>query len=165
LEALGHAFGNRAVARVMPNTAAAICQGTASVYATNPEALARAHALFDPLGEVVELADEQLMHAATAVSGSAPAYLFAFLEALEAAGASAGLPPADASKLARSTLIGAAGLLAKSGLDPVELRRQVTSPGGTTEAALNVLLGANGLPPLLRSAVQKAVKRSKELGG
>src|SRR5258705_232750 len=71
----------------------------------------------------------------------------------------------EASKLARSTLIGAAALLAESGADPVELRRQVTSPGGTTEAALNVLLGENGLPPLLREAVNRAMRRSKELGG
>ncbi len=164
-EKIAHAFGGRAVARAMPTTAAAIGQGTASLHADTPEALARAVALFKPLGTVVELSDEGQMHAATAVSGSGPAYLYAFLEALEAAGASAGLPPAEASKLARSTLVGAAALLAKSGLDPVELRRQVTSPGGTTEAALNVLLGANGLPPLLRDAVQKAMRRSKELGG
>ena len=162
---IAYAFGGRAVARVMPTTAAAIAHGTASLYADQPEALARAHALFEPLGDVVDLADEGQMHAATAVSGSAPAYLFAFLEALEAAGAAAGLPPKDASKLARSTLIGAAALLSESGADPVELRRQVTSPGGTTEAALNVLLGENGLPPLMREAVGRAMRRSKELGG
>jgi pyrroline-5-carboxylate reductase len=164
-EDIARGFGGRAVGRIMPTTAAAICHGTSSVYAAAADALARAHALFEPLGDVVDLADEGQMHAATAVSGSAPAYLFAFLEALEAAGAAAGLPPRDASKLARSTLIGAAALLAESGADPVELRRQVTSPGGTTEAALNVLLGENGLPSLMREAVQKAVRRSKELGG
>jgi pyrroline-5-carboxylate reductase len=162
---IAHAFGGRAVARVMPTTAAAIAHGTASLFSDDAEALARAHALFEPLGDVVDLADEGQMHAATAVSGSAPAYLFAFLEALEAAGAAAGLPPKDASKLARSTLIGAAALLSESGADPVELRRQVTSPGGTTEAALNVLLGENGLPPLMREAVGRAMRRSKELGG
>ena len=162
---IAHAFGGRAVGRVMPTTAAAICQGTASVYADTSEALDRAHALFEPLGDVVDLADEDQMHAATAVSGSGPAYLFAFLETLEAAGAAAGLPQKEASRLARSTLIGAAALLAESGADPVELRRQVTSPGGTTEAALNVLLGENGLPPLMREAVGRAMRRSKELGG
>jgi pyrroline-5-carboxylate reductase len=162
---IAHAFGGRAVARVMPTTAAAICQGTASLYADDPAALARAHALFEPLGDVVDLTDEDQMHAATAVSGSGPAYLFAFLETLEAAGAAAGLPQKEASRLARSTLIGAAALLAESGADPVELRRQVTSPGGTTEAALNVLLGENGLPPLMREAVGRAMRRSKELGG
>ncbi|WP_374470436.1 pyrroline-5-carboxylate reductase [Phenylobacterium sp.] len=157
-------FGGRCVARVMPTTAAAIGQGTASLYADDPAALARAHALFEPLGAVVDLADEGLMHAATAVSGSAPAYLYAFVEALEGAGMAAGLPEKEARRLARSTLTGAAALLADSGEEPAELRRQVTSPGGTTEAALNVLLGADGLPSLLREAVVRAVKRSKELG-
>lgn len=158
-------FGGRCVARVMPTTAAAIGQGTASVYADDPAAMARAHALFEPLGAVVDLADEALMHAATAVSGSAPAYLYAFIEALEAAGASAGLSTKDAQTLARSTLTGAAALLNRSGEDPAELRRQVTSPGGTTQAALDVLFADAGLPGLLRDAVAAAVRRSKELGG
>ena len=105
------------------------------------------------------------MHAATAVSGSAPAYLYAFLETLEAAGVAAGLSAADSSLLARSTITGAAALLASTGAEPMDLRRQVTSPGGTTEAALNVLLGENGLPPLLREAVARAMQRSKALGG
>jgi pyrroline-5-carboxylate reductase len=157
-------FGGRCVARVMPTTAAAIGRGTASLYADDPAALARAHALFEPLGAVVDLDDEGLMHAATAVSGSAPAYLYAFIESLEAAGLAAGLTAKDASRLARTTLTGAAALLAESGEDPAELRRQVTSPGGTTQAALDVLLGETGLPPLLRDAVAAAVRRSKELG-
>ncbi len=161
---ISRAFGGRCVARVMPTTAAAIGQGTASLYADDPAALARAHALFEPLGAVVDLPDEALMHAATAVSGSAPAYLYAFIEALEAAGVTAGLSPKDAQRLARSTLTGAAALLARSGEEPADLRRQVTSPGGTTEAALNVLLSDTGLPPLLREAVGAAVRRSKELG-
>jgi pyrroline-5-carboxylate reductase len=161
---IAKAFGGRCVARVMPTTAAAIGQGTASLFADDPAALARAHALFEPLGAVVDLTDEALMHAATAVSGSAPAYLYAFIEALETAGAAAGLSPRDAQRLARSTLTGAAALLAKGGEEPAELRRQVTSPGGTTEAALNVLLSDSGLPPLLREAVAAAVRRSKELG-
>jgi Pyrroline-5-carboxylate reductase len=163
---IAQAFGGRPVARVMPTTAAAIGQGTASVFSEDRAALARARTLFEPLGTVVELVDENLMHAATAVSGSAPAYLYAFIEALEGAGVAAGLSPADARGLARSTLTGAAALLARTGEDPVELRRQVTSPGGTTEAALNVLLQARGgLPDLLREAVGAAVRRSKELGG
>lgn len=161
---ISRAFGGRSVARVMPTTAAAIGQGTASLYADDPAALSRAHALFEPLGTVVDLTDESLMHAATAVSGSAPAYLYAFIEALEAAGAAAGMAPRDAQQLARSTLTGAAALLAKNGGEPADLRRQVTSPGGTTEAALNVLLGEAGLPPLLREAVNAAIRRSKELG-
>ncbi|MBL8773180.1 MAG: pyrroline-5-carboxylate reductase [Phenylobacterium sp.] len=161
---IAKAFGGRCVARVMPTTAAAIGQGTASLYADDPAALARAHALFEPLGAVVDLNDESLMHAATAVSGSAPAYLYAFIEALEAAGVEAGLSSREAQRLARSTLTGAAALLARNGGEPAELRRQVTSPGGTTEAALDVLLGDGGLPPLLREAVAAAVRRSRELG-
>jgi pyrroline-5-carboxylate reductase len=161
---LSREFGGRVVARVMPTTAAAIGQGTASLYADDPAALARAHALFEPLGVVVDLTDETQMHAATAVSGSGPAYLYAFVEALEAAGASAGLPAKDANRLARSTIVGAAALLAQSGAEPSDLRRQVTSPGGTTEAALNVLLGEHGMPRLLREAVVRAMRRSKELG-
>ena len=162
---IAHEFGGRCVARVMPTTAAAIGRGTASLFADDPAALARAHALFEPLGAVVDLDDEGLMHAATAVSGSAPAYLYAFIEALEAAGMAAGLAGRDARRLARSTLPRAAALLAESGEDPAELRRQVTSPGGTTHAALDVLLGEGGLHPLLRQAVAAAARRSKELGG
>jgi pyrroline-5-carboxylate reductase len=161
---IAKAFGGRCTARVMPTTAAAINAGTASLYADDPAALARAHALFEPLGAVVDLTDEELMHAATAVSGSGPAYLYAFVEALEGAALAAGLPKKEAARLARSTVTGAAALLAGSDATPAELRRQVTSPGGTTEAALNVLLSDTGLPPLLREAVIAAVRRSKELG-
>lgn len=157
-------FGGRCVARVMPTTAAAIGQGTTSLYADDPEALERARALFAPLGTVVALTDENLMHAATAVSGSSPAYLYAFIEALEAAGTAVGLSAAEARQLARSTLTGAAALLNRTGEDPAELRRQVTSPGGTTQAALNVLLAKGALPDLMREAVAAAVRRSQELG-
>ncbi|THD53915.1 pyrroline-5-carboxylate reductase [Phenylobacterium sp.] len=163
-QAIAHEFGGRTVARVMPTTAAAICQGVASLYADDPAALARAHALFEPLGAVVDLTDEAQIHMATAVSGSAPAYLYAFIESLEAAGVAVGLSAADASRLARSTITGAAALLAQTGEQPAELRRQVTSPNGTTEAAMNVLLGERGLPPLMREAVAAALRRSKELG-
>lgn len=157
------AFGGRRTARIMPTTAVAIRQGTASVFAADPVARARAHALFEPVGAVVDLQDEALMHAATGVSGSAPAYLYAFVEALEAAGASAGLTPADSARLARATIVGAAALMAESGEDPAALRRQVTSPGGTTQAALEVLMADTGLPALLREAVAAAVRRSKAL--
>jgi pyrroline-5-carboxylate reductase len=164
-EAIARAFGGRVVARAMPNTAAAINRGVTSLYADDPAARARAHALFEPLGTVVDLADEALIHAATAISGSGPAYLYAFIESLEAAGAAIGLPRSDAVRLARATAIGAAALLEATGEEPSELRRQVTSPAGTTEAALNVLLGEHGLPPLLREAAAAAQRRSKELGG
>ena len=162
---IAEAFGGRRVARIMPTTAVAIGQGAASIYAADPEARARAHALFEPVATVVDLDDEELMHAATGVSGSAPAYLYAFVEALEAAGQSAGLNAADAKALARSTIAGAAMLLAESGEDPAELRRQVTSPGGTTAEALKVLMGERGLGPLLEEAVAACVRRSKALAG
>jgi len=164
LAALAEVFAGRRIARVMPTTAAAIGQGTASVCAPDPEARARAHALFAPVGAVVDLEDEALMHAATAVSGSGPAYLYAFVEALEAAARVAGLSPGAASTLARKTVVGAAALLGAGDEDPAALRRQVTSPGGTTEAALAVLMGKGGLGPLLRAAVEAAARRSEELG-
>jgi pyrroline-5-carboxylate reductase len=161
---LAQGFGGRRVARVMPTTAAAIGQGTASIFAADAEARARAHALFTPVGAVVDLADEDLMHAATAVSGSSPAYLYAFVEALEAAAVAAGFGPDAAATLARHTIAGAAALMALSGADPAALRAQVTSPGGTTQAALNVLMGEGGLGPLLDDAVKAAAARSRELG-
>ena len=158
------AFGGRKVARVMPTTAAAIDQGTASVYAADDGARAVAHSLFAPVGTVVDLADEDQMHAATAVSGSAPAYLYAFVEALEAAGVSLGLSQPAARALARATTAGAAALMSETGAEAADLRRQVTSPNGTTEAALTVLLGDGGLAPLLREAAAAAERRSRELG-
>ncbi len=95
--------------------------------------------------------------------GPAPAYLYAFTEALEAAGEAEGLPADVAQALARATMAGAAALMAASGEDPAELRRQVTSPNGTTEAALKVLMGEGGLGPLMRKAVAAAADRSREL--
>ena len=161
---IAQACGGRPVARVMPTTAVAIAHGTATIYAPDESARARAHALFAPVGRVVDVDEEELMHAATAVSGSAPAYLYAFVEALEAAGVAVGLSPEASANLARATIAGAAALMAHSDEDPAELRRQVTSPAGTTEAALKVLMGGDGLGPLLEKAVAAAVKRSKELG-
>jgi pyrroline-5-carboxylate reductase len=161
---VAQAFGGRRVARVMPTTAAAIGQGTASVFAADPEARARAHALLEPVGAVIDLDDEDLMHAATAVSGSAPAYLYAFVEALQAAGESLGLPADAARALARATTTGAAARMAASGEEAAELRRQVTSPAGTTEAALKVLMSERGLASLLKEAAAAAEQRSRELG-
>lgn len=155
------AFGRRA-ARVMPTTGVAIGQGVASIFADDADARAAAHALFDPVATTVDLPSEDLMDAATAVSGSAPAYLYAFIEALSAAGAGAGLSAETAAILARRTLVSAAALLGASDEDPAELRRQVTSPGGTTQAALEVLMP--GFATLVPQAVAAAVKRSKELG-
>jgi pyrroline-5-carboxylate reductase len=160
------AFDGRKVARVMPTTAVAVRKGTASLYAQDAAARAVAHALLDPVATTVDLDDEDLMHVATAASGSAPAYLYAFVEALEAAAAAHGLTAQQAAALVRSTMIGAADLMAASGADPAELRKQVTSPGGTTAAALGVLMNdRSGFGPLSEQAVAEAIRRSKELGG
>ncbi|HYD44508.1 MAG TPA: pyrroline-5-carboxylate reductase [Phenylobacterium sp.] len=155
----------RPVARVMPTTAVAVGHGTATLFSADAVARDRARALFTPVGAVVEVDDEALMHAATGASGSAPAYLYAFVEALEAAGVEAGLPREAARRLARSTTVGAAILMAESAAEPAELRAQVTSPGGTTAAALEVLLGEGGFGDLLTRAVAAAAARSRELGG
>ena len=158
------AFDGRPVARVMPTTAAAITKGCFSVWSDDPVGRTLCHSLFAPLGKVVDLAAEDQMHAATAASGSAPAYLYAFIEALEAAARGQGLNAAVARDLVRSTLAGAAALLDLSGEDPAELRRQVTSPEGTTAAALAILTGDNGLESLMHKAVAAATARSRELG-
>jgi pyrroline-5-carboxylate reductase len=163
--AISAVLPGRAIARVMPTTAVALAKGVASIFAENTAARAAAQALFGPVATCVDLADEGLMDAATGVSGSGPAYLYAFIEALEAAAQSQGFDADASSRLVRGTLIGAAALLEATGEDPAELRRQVTSPGGTTEAALKVLMGEAGLGPLLAEAVDAAVKRAKVLGG
>ena len=155
----------RPIARVMPTTAVGIGKGVATLFSEDAEALAIAHALFEPVARVVEVGDEVLIDAATAVSGSAPAYLYAFVEALETAGEAVGLSRAQSQTLARATLVGAAALMDRSAEEPAELRRQVTSPGGTTEAALKVLMGENGFDPLLKAAVAAAVARARELAG
>lgn len=163
-KALSEVFGNRLIARVMPTTAVAAAKGTASLFSPSSSARQVAHELFDPIATTVDLETEADMHAATAISGSAPAYLYAFVEALEAAGIEAGLSPGQAARLARSTIAGSARLLEGTGNDPADLRKAVTSPGGTTEAALKVLMAQQGFPGLLQSAVQACIVRSVELG-
>jgi pyrroline-5-carboxylate reductase len=158
-------FGGRRVARVMPTTAVSIRQGAASLYSQDADALAVAKALFEPVATVAELASEDLLHAATGVSGSAPAYLYAFVEALEAAGVAAGLTAQQSADLARATMAGAAALMAQSGEDPATLRKQVTSPNGTTQAALEVLTHGGVLQKLLTETVAACVARSRELAG
>jgi pyrroline-5-carboxylate reductase len=157
------AFGGRRVVRVMPTTGVAIAKGVATILAHDDASRAVAHALFDPIAATADISDEGQMDAVIGVSGSAPAYLYAFIEALEAAGAGAGLEPDVAKTLARKTIISAAALLDASGEDPAELRRQVTSPGGTTQAALEVLMGPAGFPKLMPEAIAAAMRRSKEL--
>ncbi len=164
IQDLASVFQGRPVARVMPTTAVALAKGAASIFASEPLAARRARALFEPVATCVDLDDEALIDVATGVSGSAPAYFYALIEALEAAGAVQGLTPDAARRLVRATLIGAAALLDHTGEEPAELRRQVTSPGGTTEAALKVLMGEAGLAALLDHTVDAAVKRARELG-
>ena len=124
-----------------------------------------ADGLLAATGAVEWVDDEVLMDAVTAVSGSGPAYVFLLAEALADAAIAAGLPPALAEKLARETVAGSGELLHRSGLTAATLRENVTSPGGTTAAALAVLMGQNGLVPLMKEAVAAATKRSRELAG
>ena len=161
---LADAFPGRPIVRVMPTTAAAVLKGAASVWTSDSRAGEVARRLFEPLGVVVELASESQMHAATAASGSAPAYVYALVEALEAAAVEAGLSAGAARALSRSALIGAAALVEESGASVADLRHGVTSPGGTTEAALSVLTGGGALGDLMTRAVQAAAARSRELG-
>jgi len=157
-----------ALVRAMPNTPAAIGRGI-TVAASNAKVSQRQRALVHTLlaatGLVEWVTDEGLMDAVTAVSGSGPAYVFLLVEALTAAGAAAGLPPELAAKLARATVSGSGELLNRSPLDPAVLRQNVTSPGGTTAAALDVLMAADGMAQLMSRAVLAATRRSRELAG
>jgi pyrroline-5-carboxylate reductase len=154
------------VVRAMPNTPAAIGRGiTVAVAADNVSAAQRAvaDALLRATGSVEWIGDEHLMDAVTAVSGSGPAYVFLLAEELARAGVEAGLPVELATKLARETVAGSGELLHRSDLASATLRQNVTSPGGTTAAALEVLMGPDGMQPLLTRAVAAATKRSREL--
>jgi pyrroline-5-carboxylate reductase len=154
------------IVRAMPNTPAAIGRGiTVAVAAKDVSAAQRetADGLLRSTGSVEWVADEGLMDAVTAVSGSGPAYVFLLAEELARAGVAAGLPEALAIKLARETVAGSGELLHRSELPAATLRQNVTSPGGTTAAALGVLMGQDGLQSLMTRAVAEATRRSKEL--
>ena len=158
-----------AVVRAMPNTPAAVGRGMTVLFAAPDVAKAQADLcgeLMGAVGEVRWINDEALMDPVTAVSGSGPAYVFHLIEALAEAGVAAGLDPALAADLARATVTGS-GELARLSSDPAaKLRADVTSPGGTTEAALKVLMAdPGGLRELMTRAVQAAAKRSRELAG
>jgi pyrroline-5-carboxylate reductase len=156
-----------AVVRTMPNTPAAIGRGiTVAVPNDKVSAAQRtlASRLLEAAGDVEWIADEALMDAVTAVSGSGPAYVFLLAESLAKAGAAAGLPAALAEKLARVTVAGSGELLHRAPDDAATLRKNVTSPGGTTAAALGVLMAPDGLDPLMEKAVDAATRRSRELG-
>jgi pyrroline-5-carboxylate reductase len=154
------------VVRAMPNTPAAIGRGiTVAVAAANVSAAQRgvADALLRATGSVEWVEDESLMDAVTAVSGSGPAYVFLLAEELARAGVKAGLPIELATRLASETVAGSGELLHRSELSAATLRQNVTSPGGTTAAALEVLMGPDGMQSLLTRAVVAATKRSREL--
>jgi pyrroline-5-carboxylate reductase len=154
------------VVRAMPNTPAAIGRGiTVAVAARNVSAAQRAtaDALLRATGSVEWIDDESLMDAVTAVSGSGPAYIFLLAEELARAGVEAGLPEELATRLARETVAGSGELLHRSELASATLRQNVTSPGGTTAAALDVLMAKDGLQPLMIRAIAAAKKRSKDL--
>jgi pyrroline-5-carboxylate reductase len=156
-----------ALVRAMPNTPAAIGRGitVAVPRDINPAQRQLADRLLCATGTVEWTDDEALMDAVTAVSGSGPAYVFLLAEALAEAGVASGLPPALAAKLARETVAGSGELLHRSEINAAVLRQNVTSPGGTTAAALEVLMGKDGLVQLMRKAIAAATKRSRELAG
>ncbi|MDX1539958.1 MAG: pyrroline-5-carboxylate reductase [Geminicoccaceae bacterium] len=163
------AFGDGTpVVRAMPNTPAAINQGASALVANSrvsEEQKALCLELMRAVGDALWLDDEEQIHVVTAMSGGGPAYVFLLIEALAQAGAANGLPDELAIRLARATVIGSGALAASDPAPAAELRRNVTSPGGTTEAALAVLLDdASGLQRLLNAAIAAAVRRSHELG-
>ena len=161
-------LGNTApIVRAMPNTPAAIgrgitvCVGNGNV---SPETRALCTSLLEAVGLVEWIEDEALMDAVTAVSGSGPAYVFLLAEVMAAAGIRAGLPEALATKLARATVAGAGEFLGKASETATQLRNNVTSPGGTTAAALEVLMDdKRGISDLMRGAVAAAIKRGQDL--
>jgi pyrroline-5-carboxylate reductase len=157
-----------AIVRAMPNTPAAIGRGISTVVA-NARVSARqrklASDLLAAIGMVEWVADEALMDAVTALSGSGPAYVFLLAEAMTKAGIAAGLPADLAARLARETVAGSGELLHCSHVDAATLRQHVTSPGGTTAAALAVLMGPGGFDELLTKAIAAATRRGRELAG
>ena len=157
-----------AIVRAMPNTPAAVRQGV-TVACPGPGVSTTQRALCDTLlaaiGSVAWVDDEGLIDPVTAVSGSGPAYVFLLAELMEQAGLEQGLPPALARQLARETVSGSGALLAASAEDAAQLRKNVTSPGGTTAAALSVLMESDAMPAALSKAIAAATKRSRELAG
>ena len=157
---------NAAIVRAMPNLPAAVGRGI-SAACPNSRVTSAMRASCDQLlsavGEVAWIDDEALIDAVTALSGSGPAYVFLLIEAMAAAGAAIGLPPDLALRLARATVCGAGELAHQSPEPAAQLRRNVTSPGGTTEAALKVLMAADGFEPLLIRALTAARDRARQL--
>jgi len=167
IETLSRELGAPRVVRSVPNTPARIGQGVTAYVASpacTPEDRRLIEQLLEPLGAVEPIAAERLMDVVTAVSGSGPAYVFLLAEVLAIAAEQEGLDRDAAMRLASRTVAGAGALMLATGEDPRALRKQVMSPGGTTEAALDILAAADGLAPLLRRAVAAAAQRSRDLG-
>ena len=169
IEFLDRAFGaGTPVIRAMPNTPAAIGHGISALIGNelaDPGQLDLAEQLLSAVGETVRLERESQMDAVTALSGSGPAYVFHMIEAMAQAGSEQGLPPDLALRLAKSTVAGAGKLAVETGSSPSQLRIDVTSPAGTTEAALKFLMDENtGLAALMSRSVRAAAERSRELG-
>ena len=156
-----------AIVRAMPNTPAAIGRGitVAVPHSVSPPQRRLADALLVATGAVEWIDDEALMDAVTAVSGSGPAYVFLLAECLARAGQKAGLPADLAARLAQATVAGSGELLYRSSVEAAVLRQNVTSPGGTTAAALDVLMAPDGLDALMQRAVAAAAQRGRELAG
>ena len=149
--------------RVMPNTPALVGEGMSVLYSQADDGhRARAAYVLAASGKIAWVDEEKLLHAVTAVSGSGPAYFFLLAEVLQAAGEALGLPKTLAAQLAGQTALGSGKMLVESGREAAELRQQVTSPGGTTQAALDMMY-EEGLPTAVRKGVNAANKRSKEL--
>jgi len=167
LRTLRAAWGREArIVRAMPNMPGAIRHGISALYA--PTNIGRAdrklaQSLLAALGETLWVGRESYIDVVTAVSGSGPAYVFLLAEALEKAALAEGLPAETAKRLARATIAGAGAMLEAEKREPAELRRDVTSPGGTTEAALRILAGPKGLSSLIARAVRAAARRAQEL--
>lgn len=163
-----HLSQDHAIVRAMPNTPAAIGKGITVCVSNRLVSDAQktvCSTLLETVGNVEWIEDEGLMDAVTALSGSGPAYVFYMAEAMAAAGEAIGLPKDLSDKLAHQTVSGAGALLEKSNESPSKLRENVTSPGGTTAAALDVLMSDEGIAKSIRRAMQEAKARSKELAG
>ena len=156
-----------AIVRAMPNTPAAIGRGITAAMASGPvseDQRRRCDGLLEAVGEVAWIDDEDLFDAATALSGGGPAYVFLLAECMAQGGVDAGLPEDLARRLANATVAGAGELMGRSSEPPETLRRNVSSPGGTTVEALAVLMGADGLQPLISRAIAAAAERSRRMG-
>ena len=156
------------IVRAMPNTPASVGRGVTVFVSNNnvsSETAALCGNLLSAVGESISIEDESLLDPVTALSGSGPAYVFFLIEAMAAAGEKAGLPTDLAYRLAKATVSGAGELAYLSEDSASQLRKNVTSPGGTTAAALDILMAKDGIQPVLDKAIEAASRRSRELAG